>query len=43
MSLIPSAFHLYNTKRKKEKKKSYGIKVDPGLLRLVSLLGLDKS
>ena len=27
----------------KKKKKSYGIKVGPDLLRLVSLLGLDKS
>ena len=26
-----------------KKKKSYGIKVGPDLLRLVSLLGLDKS
>ena len=29
--------------QKKEKKGSYGIKVGPDLLRLVSLLGLDKS
>ena len=29
--------------QKKKKKKTYGIKVGPDLLRLVSLLGLDKS
>ena len=37
MSSIPSALHPYN------KKRSCGIKVGPDLLRLVSLLGLDKS
>ena len=44
MSSIPSALHP-TTKKKKERKKkgSYGIKVGPNLLRLVSLLGLDKS
>ena len=30
-------------KRKKKKKKSYRIKLGPNLLRLVRLLGLDKS
>ena len=30
-------------RKKKEKKKSYGIKVGPYLLRLVRLLGIDKS
>ena len=44
MNSIPSSLHPYNTKRKKEKKKgSCRIKVGPGLLRLVKLLGLDKS
>ena len=29
--------------KKRKKKRSYGIKLGPGLLRLVSMLGLDKS
>ena len=37
MSSIPSALHPYI------KKGSCGIKVGPDLLRLVSMLGLDKS
>ena len=37
MISIPSALHPYN------KKRSYGIKVGLDLLRLVSLLALDKS
>ena len=37
MSSIPSALHPYN------KKRSCGIKMGPDLLRLVSLLGLDKN
>ena len=37
MCSIPSALHPYI------KKRSCGIKVGPDLLRLVSLLGLDKS
>ena len=40
MSSIPSALHPYN---KRKKKKSYGIKVCLDLLRLVSLLSLNKS
>ena len=43
MSLIPSALHPYSKKRKKKRKMSYGIKVGPDLLRLASLLSLDKS
>ena len=40
MSSIPSALHPYT---KKKKKGSYRIKLGPDLLRLVRLLGLDKS
>ena len=37
MNSIPSALHTYNTK------KSCEIKAGPDLLRLVSLLGIEKS
>ena len=39
--LDTSSLHPY--KKKKKKKRSCGIKVGPDLLRLISLLGLDKS
>ena len=34
---------LHTKKKEKKKRGSYGIKLGPDLLRLVSLLGLDKS
>ena len=40
MNWIPSALHPY---KKKKKRGSYRIKLGPNLLRLVRLLGLDKS
>ena len=45
MSSIPPSLHSYKKMKKKKKKESgsYGIKLGPDLLRLVSLLGLDKS